>query len=75
MTPIEFRLLHTFMRNAGRTLTHDMLLNTVWGYDYAGYSNQVAVYVRRLRAKIEEDPDHPTRLITVRGLGYRFEKG
>lgn len=74
LTPIEFRLLYTLMRNAGRTLTHDMLLNAVWGYDYAGDSNQVAVYIRRLRAKIEEDPDNPKRLTTVRGLGYRFEK-
>jgi DNA-binding response OmpR family regulator len=75
LTPIEFRLLHALMRNAGRTMTHDMLLNAVWGYDYAGYSNQVAVYMRRLRAKIEENPDNPRRLTTVRGLGYRFEKG
>jgi len=74
LTPIEFRLLYALMRNAGRTLTHDLLLDTVWGYGYAGYSNQIAVYVRRLRAKIEDDPDHPTRLVTVRGLGYRFEK-
>lgn len=74
LTPIEFRLLYTLMRNAGRTLTHDVLLDSVWGYGYAGYSNQIAVYVRRLRAKIEDDPDRPTRLLTVRGLGYRFEK-
>jgi len=74
MTPIEFRLLYTLMRNAGRTMTHDMLLDAVWGYDYAGYSNQIAVYIRRLRAKIEENPDNPVRLTTVRGVGYRFEK-
>jgi DNA-binding response OmpR family regulator len=74
MTPIEFRLLYTLMRNAGRTMTHDMLLDAVWGYDYAGYSNQVAVYMRRLRAKLEADPENPTRLVTVRGVGYRFEK-
>jgi DNA-binding response OmpR family regulator len=74
MTPIEFRLLYALMRNAGRTMTHDMLLDAVWGYDYAGYSNQIAVYIRRLRAKIEENPDNPVRLTTVRGVGYRFEK-
>ncbi len=74
LTPIEFRLLHCLMRNAGRTLTHDVLLNSVWGYEYEGYSNQVAVYIRRLRAKIEEDPGKPKRLVTVRGLGYRFER-
>lgn len=74
LTPIEFRLLHCLMRNAGRTLTHDLLLNAVWGYDYDGYSNQISVYVRRLRSKIEEDPANPKYLITVRGLGYKFER-
>jgi len=74
LTPIEFRLLHCLMRNVGRTLTHDILLSSVWGYEYEGYSNQIAVYMRRLRAKIEEDPGNPKRLVTVRGLGYRFER-
>ena len=74
LTPIEFRLLHCLMRNAGRILSHDLLMSTVWGYDYEGYSNQIAVYVRRLRLKIEEDPDHPKLLVTIRGLGYRFER-
>lgn len=74
LTPIEFRLLHALMRNAGRTLTHDVLLNSVWGYEYDGYSNQIAVYIRRLRAKIEPDPSNPRYLITVRGLGYKFER-
>lgn len=74
LTPIEFRLLHCLMRNAGRTLTHDFLLNHAWGYDYDGYSNQIAVYVRRLRSKIEEDPANPRLISTVRGLGYRFER-
>lgn len=73
LTPIEFRLLHYLMSNAGRTLTYDQLLATVWGYDYEGYANLVAVHVRRLRHKIEEDPSNPQRLITVRGTGYRFE--
>jgi DNA-binding response OmpR family regulator len=74
LTPIEFRLLHALMRNAGRTMTHDALLNSVWGYEYDGYSNQIAVYIRRLRAKIEADPSDPHYLITVRGLGYKFER-
>ncbi|MDQ4075821.1 MAG: response regulator transcription factor [Chloroflexota bacterium] len=74
LTPIEFRLLHVLMRNAGRTLTHDVLLNSVWGYEYDGYSNQIAVYVRRLRAKIEPTPSDPRFLMTVRGLGYKFER-
>jgi len=74
LTPIEFRLLYCLMRNAERTLPHDVLLSSVWGYEYEGYSNQIAVYMRRLRAKIEEDPGNPKRLVTVRGLGYRFER-
>jgi len=74
LTPIEFRLLHCLMRNAGRILSHELLMSNVWGYDYEGYSNQIAVYVRRLRMKIEEDPEHPKLLTTVRGLGYKFER-
>lgn len=74
LTPIEFKLLHCLMRNAGRILSHNLLMSTVWGYDYEGYSNQIAVYVRRLRLKIEEDPDHPKLLTTMRGLGYKFER-
>jgi len=73
LTPIETRLLHTLMRNAGRVLTHDQLLDSVWGTNYGGYPNQIAVYVRRLRTKIEENPDVPQHLVTVRGVGYRFE--
>lgn len=72
LTPIEFRLLHCLMRNPGRTMTHDQIISHVWGYDYDGYSNQVAVYVRRLRVKIEADPDDPKYVQTVRGLGYKF---
>ena len=74
LTPIEFRLLYCLMRNAGRILSHDLLMNAVWGYDYEGYSNQIAVYMHRLRTKIEQDPDHPKYLTTVRGVGYRFER-
>lgn len=47
----------------------------MWGYDYEGYSNQVAVYVRRLRAKLEPNPDAPHYIVTVRGMGYKFEAG
>jgi len=74
LTPIEFRLLHVLMRNAGRVLSHDYLLSNAWGYDYEGYSNQIAVYMRRLRTKIEKNPANPQYLLTVRGLGYKFEK-
>jgi DNA-binding response OmpR family regulator len=74
LTPIEFRLLHVLMRNAGRVLSHDYLLSSAWGYEYEGYSNQIAVYIRRLRTKLEDDPSNPKYLITVRGMGYRFER-
>jgi DNA-binding response OmpR family regulator len=73
LTPIEFKLLHCLMRNAGRVMSHDMLLSTVWGYDYEGYSNQVAVYIRRLREKLEQDSTDPKILLTVRGAGYKFQ--
>lgn len=73
LTPIEFRLLHYLARNNGRVLTHEQLLSTVWGYDYEGYSNQVAVYIRRLRSKLEPNPDEPQYILTARGVGYRFE--
>ncbi|HNR95402.1 MAG: Alkaline phosphatase synthesis transcriptional regulatory protein PhoP [Chloroflexi bacterium ADurb.Bin180] len=74
LTPIEFRLLYCLMRNAGRILSHDLLMNAVWGYDYEGYSNQIAVYMHRLRLKLEQDPERPRYLSTVRGLGYKFER-
>ncbi len=73
LTPIEFRLLHYLARNNGRVLTHEQLLSTVWGYDYEGYSNQVAVYIRRLRSKLEPNPNEPRHILTARGVGYRFE--
>ncbi|MGC8836910.1 MAG: response regulator transcription factor [Anaerolineae bacterium] len=73
LTPTEFRLLHCLMRNAGQTLTHESLMESVWGYDYEGDSNPLPVYIRRLRAKIEAHPNQPKHLVTVRGLGYRFE--
>lgn len=72
LTPLEFRLLHCLMGNQGRIMTHDKIISSVWGYDYEGYSNQIAVYVRRLRLKIEADPDNPQYVQTVRGVGYRF---
>jgi DNA-binding response OmpR family regulator len=73
LTPIEFRLLHCLLRNYGQVLTHEQLVSTVWGYDYDGYSNQVAVYIRRLRSKLEPNPDDPHFIVTSRGLGYKFE--
>jgi len=72
LTPIEFRLLYYLMQNTGRVLSASQILSKVWGYDYEGESNLVAVYIRRLRAKIEPDIDEPRHIITVRNLGYKF---
>lgn len=72
LTPIEFRLLYYLMQNSGRVLSPSQILSRVWGYDYEGESNLVAVYIRRLRAKIEPDADSPRHIITVRNLGYKF---
>jgi DNA-binding response OmpR family regulator len=73
LTPIEFRLLWCLMRNAGRVLSSSLLISKVWGYDYEGESNPIAVYIRRLRTKIEKDSHNPEHLVTVRGYGYKFE--
>jgi len=69
----EFDLLAFFMRHRGRAFSREELLDQVWGYEYAGDTRTVDVHVRWLREKIEETPSKPTRIITVRGLGYRFE--
>ena len=73
LSPIEARMLYTLMRNAGRTLTHNQLFDHVWGYNHYGTPNELAVYMRRLRRKIEPDPNNPRYLITERGVGYRFD--
>jgi DNA-binding response OmpR family regulator len=73
LKPKEYELLAFLTRNRGRAFTRDQLLNQVWGYDFAGDSRTVDVHVRWLREKIEDEPSKPTRLITVRGTGYRFE--
>jgi DNA-binding response OmpR family regulator len=73
MTHKEFDLLATLMRNQGAVLSRDLLLERVWGYDYAGQTKTVDVHVRWLREKIEPDPSRPQRIVTVRGVGYRFE--
>jgi DNA-binding response OmpR family regulator len=69
----EFDLLVTLMRNRGAVLSRDLLLEKVWGYGYDGQTKTVDVHVRWLREKIEEDPSNPKHIITVRGVGYRFE--
>jgi DNA-binding response OmpR family regulator len=73
LTPLEFRLLYYLMKNSGRVLNTSQILNKVWGYDYEGESNLVAVYIRRLRTKVEEESERPRHVITVRNLGYKFE--
>ena len=69
----EFELLEVLLRNAGRVLTRMQLIDRVWGADYVGDTKTLDVHVKRLRAKIEEDPAHPRYIVTVRGLGYKFE--
>ena len=69
----EFELLELLMRNAGRVLTRGQLIDRVWGADYFGDTKTLDVHIKRIRSKIEDDPSQPSMLVTVRGLGYRFE--
>ena len=69
----EFELLEVLLRNAGRVLTRMQLIDRVWGADYVGDTKTLDVHVKRLRAKVEADPANPTHILTVRGLGYKFE--
>jgi two-component system response regulator RegX3 len=69
----EFDLLEYLLRNAGRVLTRDQLIDRVWGSNYVGDTKTLDVHVKRLRSKIEPDPSAPRHLLTVRGLGYKFE--
>ena len=69
----EFELLEMLLRNAGRVLTRMQLIDRVWGSDYVGDTKTLDVHVKRLRAKIEPDPGSPRFIVTVRGLGYKFE--
>ncbi len=73
LKPKEYDLLVYFLRNPRRAFTRDELLDEVWGYEFAGDSRTVDVHINWLRHKIEETPSKPTRLITIRGHGYRFE--
>ncbi|MCZ2099212.1 MAG: response regulator transcription factor [Anaerolineae bacterium] len=73
VTHKEFDLLATLMRNQGAVLSRDLLLERVWGYDFSGQTKTVDVHVHWLREKIEVDPSNPRRIVTVRGVGYRFE--
>jgi two-component system response regulator RegX3 len=70
----EFELLHILLANAGRVLPRDTLIDRVWGSDYVGDTKTLDVHVKRLRSKVEVDPATPTRIVTIRGLGYKYER-
>ena len=70
----EFKLLACLLANAGRVVTRDRLMQNVWGYNHVGDTKTIDVHVKRLRAKIEDDPPNPQRITTVRGMGYRYER-
>ena len=70
----EFELLEILMLNAGRVLTRDVLIDRIWGPNYFGDTKTLDVHIKRLRAKIEDDPSSPSRIVTVRGVGYRYER-
>jgi two-component system response regulator RegX3 len=70
----EFELLALLLANSGRVLTREILIDRVWGTDYVGDTKTLDVHVKRLRTKVEEDPGNPTRIVTVRGVGYKYER-
>jgi two-component system response regulator RegX3 len=69
----EFELLELLLANAGRVLPRETLISRIWGVDYVGDTKTLDVHVKRLRAKVEEDPSAPRRIVTIRGLGYKYE--
>ena len=69
----EFELLEILLANAGRVLPRDTLIDRVWGTDYVGDTKTLDVHIKRLRAKVEPDPSLPTRIVTIRGLGYKYD--
>ena len=73
MKPREFSLLSLLAANRGRAFTRDQILERLWGHDYIGDSRTVDVHVRWLREKIEPEPSKPQRIVTIRGVGYRFD--
>ncbi len=72
LTPTEMRILEVLMRNPAIAISRERLIERIWGYDFVGETNRVDVYIRRIRRKIEPDPDRPCYLHTVRGIGYVF---
>jgi two-component system KDP operon response regulator KdpE len=73
LTATEYKLLFHLVRNPGHVLRHETLLAKVWGREYVNEIEYVRVYIRRLRRKIEDDPEHPRQILTERGVGYRFQ--
>ncbi len=69
----EFELLEVLLANAGRVVTRETLIDRIWGADYVGDTKTLDVHVKRLRAKVEADPTRPSRIVTIRGLGYKYE--
>jgi two-component system response regulator RegX3 len=69
----EFELLGLLLENAGRVLTRETLIDRVWGADYVGDTKTLDVHIKRLRAKVEDDPSNPVRIVTIRGLGYKYD--
>ncbi len=72
-TPKEFELLRFLIRNKGRVVSRDQILNKVWGYDYYGTPRTIDNFVQKLRMKVERDAANPDHILTVRGIGYKFE--
>lgn len=70
----EFELLHLLLANAGRVVQRETLIDRVWGTDYVGDTKTLDVHVKRLRSKVEDDPANPARIVTIRGLGYKYER-
>ena len=69
----EFELLELLLEHAGRVLTRETLIDRIWGLDYVGDTKTLDVHVKRLRAKVEQDPSNPSRIVTIRGLGYKYD--
>lgn len=72
LPPKEFALLELLLRNAGRVMTRDLIIDRIWGADYVGDTKTLDVHVKRIRGRIEQDPRHPELIVTVRGVGYKF---
>ncbi len=73
LTPIEYKLLYQLTRSAGQVLLHDQLLTKIWGPEYLGELDYLRIYIRRLREKLEQNPQQPVYILTERGIGYRFD--